>query len=208
MNIRKILVAAMAATIVMTGPALAGSIPIVNYSFESPAQGYGGYVGGATGWVANNSGVWYPYSSQLSQGPTDGLQVAWSNGGSLSQTLTSVLTANTQYTLNVDLLNRTDGLINISSTVELLAGSNVLGSSTVTGGIGGTNVLQTVSFFSGVSPYVGQNLGIALISGGGQSDWDNVRLTSVAAVPEPESYAMMLAGLGLLGFMVRRKKIA
>ncbi|MET3131600.1 putative HAF family extracellular repeat protein [Oxalobacteraceae bacterium GrIS 1.11] len=29
---------------------------------------------------------------------------------------------------------------------------------------------------------------------------------SVSAVPEPESYAMLLAGLGLLGFMSRRKK--
>jgi hypothetical protein len=30
----------------------------------------------------------------------------------------------------------------------------------------------------------------------------------VVAVPEPETYAMMLAGLGLMGFMVRRKKTA
>ncbi|HSH72848.1 MAG TPA: CCXG family PEP-CTERM protein [Methylophilaceae bacterium] len=29
-----------------------------------------------------------------------------------------------------------------------------------------------------------------------------------AAVPEPETYGMMLAGLGLMGFMVRRRKIA
>ncbi|MES2370548.1 MAG: PEP-CTERM sorting domain-containing protein [Pseudomonadota bacterium] len=27
-----------------------------------------------------------------------------------------------------------------------------------------------------------------------------------ASIPEPESYAMMLAGLGLLGFFARRKK--
>lgn len=31
---------------------------------------------------------------------------------------------------------------------------------------------------------------------------------NVAAVPEPETYGMMMAGLGLLGFMVRRKKSA
>ena len=28
----------------------------------------------------------------------------------------------------------------------------------------------------------------------------------VAAVPEPETYAMMLAGLGLMGFVARRRK--
>lgn len=28
----------------------------------------------------------------------------------------------------------------------------------------------------------------------------------VAAVPEPETYAMMLAGLGLMGWMARRRK--
>jgi hypothetical protein len=29
---------------------------------------------------------------------------------------------------------------------------------------------------------------------------------TIALVPEPETYAMMLAGLGLLGFMARRRK--
>lgn len=31
-------------------------------------------------------------------------------------------------------------------------------------------------------------------------------LMSVTAVPEPETYGMMLAGLGMLGFMARRRK--
>ncbi|WP_295990568.1 FxDxF family PEP-CTERM protein [Rugamonas sp.] len=35
---------------------------------------------------------------------------------------------------------------------------------------------------------------------------DNVRLT--AAVPEPETYGMLLAGLGLMGFIARRRKAA
>lgn len=45
------------------------------------------------------------------------------------------------------------------------------------------------------------------------ADWnlgaDYVKLDNVtiSPVPEPETYAMMLAGLGLLGFMARRKKL-
>jgi len=31
--------------------------------------------------------------------------------------------------------------------------------------------------------------------------------TTVAAIPEPETYAMLLAGLGLLGFMARHRKV-
>lgn len=41
----------------------------------------------------------------------------------------------------------------------------------------------------------------------GYNDWnvgiDNINFDQVTAVPEPETYAMLLAGLGLLGFMAR-----
>jgi hypothetical protein len=39
----------------------------------------------------------------------------------------------------------------------------------------------------------------------GASPGDNIRV--LTAVPEPENYAMFLAGLGLIGAMVRRKNI-
>lgn len=35
---------------------------------------------------------------------------------------------------------------------------------------------------------------------------DNLTLARVAAVPEAQTYAMMLAGLGLMGFMARRRR--
>lgn len=44
----------------------------------------------------------------------------------------------------------------------------------------------------------------------GYNDWnvgiDNINFDQVTAVPEPETYAMLLAGLGLIGFMARRRK--
>lgn len=41
---------------------------------------------------------------------------------------------------------------------------------------------------------------------GGRHGYQHVAITS--AVPEPETYAMMLAGLGLMGAIVRRRKNA
>jgi len=34
------------------------------------------------------------------------------------------------------------------------------------------------------------------------------QVAAISAIPEPETYAMLLAGLGLLGFIARRRKIA
>ena len=49
---------------------------------------------------------------------------------------------------------------------------------------------------------IGCGGGLDVLASGGTPTF----LPYVAAVPEPETYAMMLAGLGLLGFMARRRK--
>lgn len=64
-----------------------------------------------------------------------------------------------------------------------------------------------------VHPYDGQianfgstgTLSITLPNGYTFGSSSGVLLTAVAAVPEPETYALILAGLGLMGFAVRRR---
>ena len=49
------------------------------------------------------------------------------------------------------------------------------------------------------------NYTLAFGTGLGSLKVDDVQI-SVTAVPEPETYAMMLAGLGLMGTIARRRK--
>ena len=51
-------------------------------------------------------------------------------------------------------------------------------------------------------PYLTQNIG----SESGSYGYFSIPIYAVAAVPEPETYAMLIAGLGLMGFVARRKK--
>jgi len=73
-----------------------------------------------------------------------------------------------------------------------------------------TDYTLTYNVLAG-NPDIGDTIAISLaggnekgITGIGNDDFDNVRLT-FDAIPEPCTYAMMLGGLVLLGFCVRRK---
>ena len=63
----------------------------------------------------------------------------------------------------------------------------------------GTNTLTFNSRINGIPNSLAADIGAHI---------DNVSViqTSVAAIPEPETYAMFLAGLGLLGFAARRRQ--
>lgn len=199
------------ALLLAASSANAAVISITNASFEDgPALNQinpvaGNWMQGSfTGWDVTGSAGRYDPNGTLSPEAVDGTLTAWSNGGSLVQTLGDSLTAGTTYTLSLFIGDRSDTALP-SFSVELLSGGTAL-----TGG----NTIFTAPSDGGWASYSyeytattsGGPLGIRLASSGVQTNFDNVSLTAVAAIPEPETYAMFLAGLGLLGFASRRRQ--
>ena len=81
------------------------------------------------------------------------------------------------------------------STQSVLLGA-INSWSSLTFGIGGIGSLIITGSTAGFSPYGIDNLQF--------TPTDD--LPVVSAIPEPETYALMLAGLGMLGFALRREK--
>jgi hypothetical protein len=197
-----------------TAPVFANSIPIQNFSFEttnpltiSCGTGCAYNNGPIPGWTTTGGqqGSWQPSSAYFSSPVPDGSIVAFSNGGTISQTLSDSLLANTLYTLSVDVGRRLDGVNVTNYTISLFAGSTLLNSLTASNGLIPLGTFMDVSFnyMSGVTLPAG-NLAIMLSSAGSQTDFDNVRLTATP-VPEPSSLALLAAGLGLALFVFRRR---
>lgn len=203
--------------------AQAASVTINNPSFEAPvaASGVNGVtlgngasydsgVGAIADWTGGgNSGVFNPngqteYYTATGLAQIDGNQIAYSNGDTISQTLSATLAANTTYTLSLLVGDRSD--VNNSGTVfsyglydattnTLLAGAvNVTEAAAFTG-LKGTFINPTASYTSGLSG-VGDTLEIRLNANTVQYDFDNVKLDASSAVPLPAS---AWSGMALLG---------
>jgi hypothetical protein len=176
-------------------------------SFEGIALSPGGFTSGvyaANSWNSNvNAGLFRPTASSFPAGVPDGLNIAYSaSSAAIDQVLTATLTANTTYTLSVNVGSRLDTPHNDGYTIQLLAGGALLsGTTSFPVPADGTFVLATDVYTAGAGdPHLGQALEIKLLSAAtGQTVFDNVKLDATA-VPEPASYLLLsltAAGVGL-----------
>jgi len=207
----KIAIASSFLVIVPQGQVKAALLTVANNSFEAPiitapsgsvvATGLVGgwtFAGGAQGFF--NPSLGETFSPGFGYGPSpvlpDGNQVAWSNGGTISQILSATLQTNTVYTLGVH-VGRRQKVAFAGYNIQLYAGSNLLASNSSVIPAAGTFAPVTVSYTSGISVTPGQALEIRLTSNGVQTNFDNITLDA-ASIPEP-SAILGLLGFGLLG---------
>jgi hypothetical protein len=212
----KIAIASSFLVIVPQGQVKAALLTVANNSFETPIvtnpTGFISSTGSVGGWtftggqqgfanptIGHNAGnSWYGPSPSPGIIP-NGNQVAWSNGGTISQTLSATLQANTIYTLGAYVGNRL-GLNFPGYNIQLYAGGTLLASNNSVTPADGTFAPVTVSHTSGISVTPGQALEIRLTSLSGfqgQTNFDNITLDA-ASIPEP-SAILGLLGFGLLG---------
>jgi hypothetical protein len=207
--------AAIVYILVSVSQALASNIPISDPSFETPGVSAGSFTFiTGTGWTATGGApvIDYPLTNQFVSVP-DGNQVAilddFNTTGTLSQTLTTDLAANTSYTLTFFVGN--DLLLPYTGyTAELTANGVTLASDNSAVSPTAGNFLQdTIQFTSSSNPAeLGQPLGITFSDVGFNSvAFDDVQLTATSAgnsTPEPGTWITFAAGLVLLAPLRRR----
>lgn len=151
---------------------------------------------GGIGWTLTTSSIWAPLSI------TNGTAAFTALDGKL----TDSLHLSRDFTITFD--QPIDKLFVVVSNNDKLDAPNFGLVPTFTQGItvNGTQ-LNLNSLAGGVVIYEGINsLTFTNTNNNGVLDGYNLAFHAVAAVPEPETYALMLAGIAAVGFVARRRK--
>lgn len=157
----------------------------------------GNFSSGATGWT--QSGVEF----------TGGVATLNAGGDSLSQTFAGLVSGTVlDFSFLYDKIGTANGGY---LTYDLLFSTNNFASSTsLIAGALSFNHSQGDDSIAHNALVLGSAGDVRVTFAGGNANRsysiDNVSLVATAPVPEPETYAMMLAGLGAVGFMARRRK--
>jgi len=194
MSLRHLLLAGLVA-----GASTAQAAVVFSDDFNADTLGLN-YTGFVNGWTVSDGTVDLIGTGFFDLHPGNGnyvdLDGSTSNAGVLTQSLS--LTAGVTYTASFSLggsnrgdTNLVDVMFGTSLSNFTLLSADPLATQSIsfTPGSDGT---YTLSFSNGG----GDNLGAIL---------DNV-MVSTPAIPEPETYALMLAGLGLMAAVARRRK--
>jgi hypothetical protein len=201
------LVKSLAALVVATSAlgAQAATNLVANGSFESPvlASGSFGFYTSMPGWSTFNVEVRNNWAGAAQQG-SNFVELDTTANSSISQTIN--IAAPGAYQLSFWYDSRWDYGSSPSDTemITWTFGTNngsVLNNWT-------TDNTGTWKHYTGTFNFASAGLVGLTFAAGGTSDGlggslDNV---SITAVPEPETYAMLLAGMGLMGTIARRRK--
>ncbi len=175
----------------------AGAIPLNNTSDNWAHTGYGAVVN-ANGWTFGNA------VSFATDGAGNGAILLNENGVGRASKLVTGLVAGQSYTLKFNMWG--DNIVGGMYGLDVAIGGkhwgydNAVHSAGYYQGNGGVH--QSIVFTADADSAL---LRFEQVSFGGAASpiIDDVRVTS--AVPEPETYAMLLGGLALLGVAARRK---
>ena len=124
----------------------------------------------------------------------DGTTVAYSNGGTISQTVGATVQLGVVYTLLVSVGVRKD-FPDAGTEAIVVNGHSYFATGTLPSP---GNWATFTATYTGLAGDVGDSITILLASGADQGDWDNVQLSNSLASGVPEPASSLLVGLGAL----------
>jgi len=106
-----------------------------------------------------------------------------------------------------DMLGFDLGILNIDSLIDFSITTNLSSYSFADVLVPNVNAgMRFFGFIAGGGEAIAQMSFSSHLGQGAAPALDNVTLGNTAPIPEPQTYALLLAGLGLLGFAARRRK--
>ena len=205
----KIKLAILAAAVASVFSVSAQAAPVFSDNFDSYAADQLNWIPPVlSGWTITNGSVDIigsggSYDFLPGNGSYVDLDGGSAHSGHLSHTV-SLLAGHT-YTLSFDLAGSQRGTTEI---VDVKFGTTVEHSTLLSNDGFSHHTMNFTPLISGSYSFDYQNNEFGALIGNGDGNFigallDNVAVTSV---PEPESYAMFMAGLGVMGFIARRRK--